>query len=122
MNNSITLEETQEERLPVLRARESELVKIIEAVGRLSNTTEWSTLKSLVFDGVLESLQKKLASESYKMPLDEPTIYKLQGQITWAKKYSNLESFADEKRLELTNIRKLNPPAERDTAPDTNYD
>lgn len=122
MNNSITLEESpevQDERIPLLRARESELVKIIEALGRLSNTTEWSTLKSLVFDGVLENLEKRLASESHKMPLDDKAIYKLQGQILWAKRYSNLESLTNGFRTELINVRKLNPPTERDIAPDT---
>ena len=126
MNNSIAIEEekvTMTEPIPWLRAREGELVKIIEAIGSLSNTREWSTLKSYVFDGVLESLQKRMATEASKMPLDEKEIYKLQGQIAWAKKYSDLESLANAFRLELTNVRKqLNPPAERDMAPDTESD
>lgn len=116
MNNSINLEiiseEIPEERVPLLRERESVLVQMIEAIVSLSKTKEWSTLKTHVFDGVLDNLQKRMVSESYKMSLDEKEIYRLQGQIMWAKKYSNVEDLANVFRLELNNIRKqLNPPA-----------
>lgn len=114
MNNSIQLEdepEIIEERTELLREREGVLVQVIEAFGYILESKEWSTLETHVFDGVLESLQKRMASESYKLPLDEKEIYKLQGQIAWAKKYSNLEDLANVFRLELTNIRnQLKPP------------
>lgn len=122
MNNSILLEVSNEEtpdRTPILREREGILVNLIEAIGSLSQTREWSTLKTHVFDGAVENLEKRLASESMKMPLNEKEIYKLQGQILSAKKYS-LDALLDTFRLELTNVRKqLNPPTERELAPDT---
>lgn len=126
MNNSISLENTETlneqpiDKSPWMRAREAELVKIIEAIGSLSASKEWSTLKNSVFDGVLENLEKRMASESNKMPLNEQEIYKLQGQIAWARKYSKMDTLIEAFRLELTNLRKqLNPPTERETAPDT---
>lgn len=122
MNNSLLVgySEAVPDKGEVLRRRESELVKIIEAIKGIETRDEWSTLKTYVFDGVLDSLEHRMASESHKMPLDEKEIYKLQGQIAWAKKFSNLETLAQAFRLELTNVRsQLNPPTERDMAPDT---
>lgn len=118
MNNSFITAEREEpiDKSEKLRARESELVKIIEAIKVTEGSPEWSTLKSYVFDGVLDSLERRMASEANKMPLDDKEIYKLQGQIAWAKKYSKLDTLANAFRLELINVRsQLNPPTERDT-------
>lgn len=98
-----------DQRIPWLRQREGELVKIIEAIRTVEQSDEWSTLKTHVLDGVLETLDKRLATEASKPSVDTPQIYRLQGQIAWAKKYANLATLADAFRLELTNIRtKLN--------------
>lgn len=122
MNNSFFYEEkegqegvlTHPGREETLRSKEGDLVKIIEAIGSLSNTREWSTLKTYVFDGALESLEKRLVSEANKMPVNDGELYRLQGQIMWAKKYADLQKLADTFRLELINVRKqLNPPTER---------
>ena len=89
-----------------LRHREGELVSIIEALGTLEQSAEWSTLKKLVFDGVLTKLANGLLSESQKMPLDDNKMYHLQGQIAWAKKYADLGTLLASYRAELQNIRK----------------
>lgn len=123
MNNSLLSVEIEEQPIEVaqsLRARESELVRIVEAVKAVETSAEWSTLKSLVFDGVLGNLERRLASEATRSELNNSEIYKLQGQIAWAKKYSDLDTLANAFRLELINVRqRLNPPTERDIAPDT---
>src|SRR4051812_8320783 len=99
MNNSELNTEQEEvtlnDQIPWLRNRDSELVRIIEALGRLSNTKDWSTLKNYVFDGVTENLERRLASEASKMPLNDKEIYKLQGQLVWARKYSDLENLTN---------------------------
>lgn len=122
MNNSLierpdeSVPETREEKLHAL---EGDLVKAIDAVVSLTNTTEWSTLKKTVFDPTLSSLERKLAQEAMKTPLDEKEMYRLQGQIVWARRYSDPEQLAETLRLELTNVRKqLNPPTERVIAQD----
>lgn len=112
MNNSLSLEEpkdgdTADNKLQRMHEREGVLVKIVEAIGSLSNTNEWSTLKTYVFDGVVENLEKRLVAEAKKRPLVPEELYQLQGQITWAKRYSNLEELREMYRLELTNVRAL---------------
>lgn len=117
MNNAKIIESFQEpepesqeispdQQIPWLRAREGELVKIIEAVRKVEDSEAWSTLKTHVLDGVLESLEKRLASEAAKPEVNNSEIYRLQGQIAWAKKYSKLDTLANAFRLELTNIRQ----------------
>lgn len=99
-------EVSPEQQVPWLRMREGELVKIIEAVREIESSAAWSTLKTHVLDGVLEVLERQLATESKAKEINSPQIYRLQGQIAWAKKYSKLDTLADAFRLELTNIRK----------------
>lgn len=92
------------EQLPALRKREGELVTLIEALRRVEESDDWSTLKTALFDGVVENLEKRLKSESTKPEINTSEIYKLQGQLAWAKKYSDLGTLARVFRLELTNI------------------
>ncbi len=89
-----------------LREREGTLARIIEALKQVEGSEAWSTLKTELFDGVLESLEGRLSAEAKKPQVDLPTIYRLQGQIQWAKKYADLAGLTDSYRLELQRIRQ----------------
>lgn len=111
MNNSkIAIDNTLTEEIrditPYLRSREVDLTKIIEAISRVLGSDEWKLLKSHVFDGVTESLEKRLTTEAKKNEVNSPEIYRLQGQIVWAKKFSKLEELQEIYRLELIEIKK----------------
>lgn len=99
--------------MPELREKEAVLVRIIEALSKIEQSEEWSTLKSLIFDGAVENLEKRLKFESEQLKLEPASIYRLQGQLIWARKYADLRKLADGHRLELVNIRKLTQPTER---------
>ena len=114
MNNSFIaldnlepiLEEKEIDRTPWLRNRESELVKIIEALRRIAKSEDWSTLKSNIFEGIVEYLEKEMLLEAKK---DQPDIQKLaslKGQFVWAKKYADLDSLAEAYRGELAGIKR----------------
>lgn len=123
MNNSFIVERAAEVPKEHLHSIEGELVKIIEAVKEIESTNAWSTLKALVFDQVTDNLEKRLRLEANRPELNAPDMYRLQGQLVWARRYSNLDTLLEAKRLELTNVRRqLNPPTERDIAPDTYAD
>lgn len=98
--------------------REGQLAKVIDSISSITQSAEWSSLKTYVLDDVVSTLERRLLAESQRMPLNEPEIYKLQGQLLWAKRYADLQKLATEYLTELKNIRKLNPPTERDTAPE----
>lgn len=95
----------------LIREREAEIVNIIGALERVSQSEDWSTLKTHVFDGVLEKLEKGLTNASQQSELNLPEIYRLQGQILWAKKYSDLDILISSYMTQLKGVRlKLNPP------------
>ena len=97
-----------------LREREAILVRIIEAIVKIEQSEEWSTLKSLIFDGTVENLEKRLKFEAEQLDLKPALLNQLQGQLIWARKYANLSKLAEGHRLELVNIRKiLTQPTER---------
>lgn len=112
MNNSkialdnFSIEEQENDRLPELRKREVELVRTIEAINVVADSEAWSTLKELLFDSLEQSLERRLKSESEKSELNSAEIYRLQGQLVWAKKYGDFKKLCDFFRLELSNIRK----------------
>lgn len=96
-----------------LGIEESRLVKLIEALMRISATEDWRTLKSLIFDRRLEQLDKQMKAESERLELKDSEIYRLQGRLYEARKY-DLENLVEVYRQELSNIRKLiTQPTER---------
>lgn len=111
----VTLSLEEADNTPLLRERESVLIQIIEALQNVSITEEWSTLKSLIFDGTVESLERQLRSESEKSELNPSRIHQLQGELRWARKYADLSKLAESYRIELSNIKKriLTQPTER---------
>lgn len=90
----------------VLRERQVKVIKIIEAINALSSREEWRVLKDLIFDGALKRVEDSLQTESRKDELFVPTIYRLQGELKWAKKYSDLYKLAETYKVELESINK----------------
>lgn len=93
-----------QEQLPHLRKREGELVTIIEALRKVESSHEWSTLKTEVFNGEIEYIERQLSLEAKKPEINTSTLYRLQGRLSAAKKYS-LESLNATFTAELTRIR-----------------
>lgn len=113
MNNSfiamesVSLElETPTDNEEKYRTREAELLSIIEAINTVAESREWKILQDKVFNGVVDALKHQRDIEIEKKPLNGPMIHSLNGQLAWAKKYSNFASLADIYKLELQNIRK----------------
>lgn len=90
-------------KIPHLRERESELVKLIDVITRINSNSDWLTLKPLLFESELASIEKKLKNESERDILNPSRIHQLQGEQRLAKKYKDLglESY----RKELQNVR-----------------
>lgn len=94
------------DRTPWLRQREQELIKVIEAITRINDSDDWRVLKSEVFEGLEESLLKRLNIEAERPELNQPEIHRLQGQLIWAKKYADFKSLGEFFKMELQGIRK----------------
>lgn len=116
MNNSfLELQHTQlnlEEEVdisPSLRAEEMKLVKIIQAIEAVAQTPEWQILKENIFDGTVESLERMKSAEASQQPINTDKIHSINGQLAWAKRYSNFSSLTEVYRKRLKEVKdKLN--------------
>lgn len=110
MNNSkiaIHNQEEPEDRTESLQKQKGELSLIVEAINRVEQSNDWQKLKELVLDGVVSSLERSLANEANGKELNLPEIYRLQGQLRWAKKYADLKKLADYYKLQIEGIKNL---------------
>lgn len=108
-NSSISIDriepEPEKELLPRLRAEESRLTLIIEAIQEVQKSKAWSTLKTEVFESLVNVLEKDLKNEARK---EDPSLLKLTrvaGELKWAEKYSDLSKLEQLYRVQLQNIR-----------------
>lgn len=108
MNNSLveTIEEDVFDASSQLRERAAKLVRMIEAIDRVHQNPDWQILKAEIFEPVSKSLENRLMTEVKSDEINEPEIYRLQGQLVWARKYSKLEDLREVFKVELTNIKK----------------
>jgi len=97
----------------LLRERQTELTNLIEAINELAKNEAWKTLKKLLFDGLVEKIERQLNAEVKKTQLNPIEIYRLQGQLSWAKRYSDIYKLAETYKQELNQItKKLNASSE----------
>ena len=120
MNNSkIVLENfgTEDSKESYLQKQKGELTQIVEAINRVEATEDWKKLKSLLLDGVVKTLEKQLLSESNKPEIATPELYRLQGQLAWAKKYADLKKMSEFFKQQIENIKnQINEKNPRDGA------
>ncbi len=96
---------------PNLQERQVILLRLIEAIDNLSKNEDWQTLKKLLFDGQVEKLEIQLLSEAKLNELQAPKIYRLQGNLEWARRW-DLYKLAETYKKELNGItKKLNENA-----------
>lgn len=111
MNNSrVAYENIYEEPKPDYEAvekRRSELTSIVEALKRVSSSDDWKDLKRLVLDGVVETLEKQLSREASKSELNSAELFRLQGQLAWARKYADLDKLAEFFRKQIEGIKLM---------------
>lgn len=98
-------DEPEIDRTPWFRQRETELITTIETIRRVAQSDDWIKLKSLIFEGLEESLDKRLKSEAEKLEVNLPETYRLQGQLIWAKKYADFDKLAEFFKNELIGVR-----------------
>lgn len=105
MNNSeISIDEEKKE---TSNQRKSELVKIITAIRNVQESDDWQFLKKSVLDGVVETLERQVKTETQKDEINPANLYRLQGQLAWAKRYADLSKLEEFFNQQLTGI-KLN--------------
>lgn len=90
---------------PSLRAEESRLVRLLEAIDDLQQSVSWSTLQELLFKTLPESLEKELKEEARKDAPDPQKLNRLAGQLEWAERYADLAKLRERYRMQLQAIK-----------------
>ncbi len=107
MNNGFQLEEP-EEKPKDTSIEEARLTRMIEALARLLVSQEWAVLQELHFGRELERVERLLISESKKDLLEDREIYRLQGELKWAKRYADLREWAKALTNQLKKLKNGN--------------
>lgn len=82
-----------------LRHKETELAEIIESIRAINSSSHWKRL-SFVFKEAINLLEKRLQEER-----DDKEIYRLQGQIGFAKVYTDFEKLLSKFENELASVQ-----------------
>lgn len=101
------MEGLTESKKESLRIRQTELIKILEALSKLGQSEEWNVLKELIFDKSLASIERQMLNYSKEPKINTDKLYKLQGEWDWAKRYFDIERFAESLKKELEEINKI---------------
>jgi hypothetical protein len=97
--------ELTEEQKTNLRKTQADLMRLLEALSKLDKSEEWNVLKELVFDKSVASIERQLLSESLNETIETNKLYKLQGELAWAKRYSDVNRLADTLKTQLKDIK-----------------
>ena len=76
--------------------RIAKLERIIRAIDEILASTPWKVLKMELLDTLHESLERQLSSEAKSPVVKLEKLYRLQGQLLWARRYSHLEELQKE--------------------------
>lgn len=108
MNNSKIVRDNLEDvpdRVESLKKQQGELAQVIEAIHAVESSEDWQKLKRLVLDGVISTLERQLQREAKKDQVDTTSLYRLQGQLVWARKYADLSKLAEFFRTQMDNLK-----------------
>lgn len=109
MNNSKiafdNIEEDSTDRVAILQRQQGELTQVIEAIKGVEASADWQRLKRLILDDVVENIEQRLFAEVAKKEIDAPEIYRLQGQLVWAKKYTDLHKLGELFKQQIESIK-----------------
>jgi hypothetical protein len=100
------IEEDSPEVKAILRERHTELLTLIEALGKLEESKEWNVVKELVFDKSLKSIERQLLNESLAKEVKKEKIYRLQGEWAWAKQFCDTKRFIETLKAQLSDLKK----------------
>lgn len=102
----VDLEPEVPDNAPRLNAEEARLLRIIEALQQVQQIKAWSSLKTEVFDNLVNVLDKELKSEAKKEDVDPRKLNRLAGEIKWAERFSDLSKLENTYKVQLQNVRK----------------
>ena len=99
------MDELSEESKIELRKHQTELIRVIEALGVLEKSKEWETVRELVYDKSLASIERQILQAALAQTISVEVLYRLQGEYAWAKQYNDIPRFIQTLTQQLQNIK-----------------
>jgi hypothetical protein len=99
------MEELNDKQKEVYEEERVRLIGIIESFDSLSKTKEWELLNELVFNPSRVSIEKQLLNETLSPVIDINKLYKLQGEWSWVKKYTDTKEYVETLKKQLLAIK-----------------
>ncbi len=109
MNNAKIVIDSQPEEISGtierLRSEEARIVRIIEATQEVARSKAWSTLKTELFENLVNILERELKSEAKKPDPDTKKLNRLSGELGWAEKYADMSKLENTYKIQLQGLR-----------------
>ena len=105
MNNALFQEESAGVTPHDTTEQQASLIRMIEAVNGLLQSADWQTLRDLHFSKEEERLNRLILQEAKKATVDDTVLYRLQGELVWAKRYADVTKFAQILKSQLDNLK-----------------
>lgn len=105
MEDDYAQEPVSEEIKALYRKRQGELIEILKAIDGLEKNEDWLTLKTLVFDGILEKYKTIIVQEALNPEINPNKLYRFQGEMAWARSFADLRAWAKDLKQELESIK-----------------
>ena|SRR3990167_1851104 len=102
MNNAFLLEDeevSQSNEVEIAR-----LTRLLEAIDGVLKTKDWQTFAEIHFSKEEERIERLLLSEAKKTEVNDKEIYRLQGEMKWARRYADLRKWAEFIKRQLTQL------------------
>ena len=99
------MDELSEESKIELRKHQTELIRLIEALGSLEKSKEWETVRELVYDRSLTSIERQILQTALAPTINTDVLYRMQGEYAWAKQYNDIPRFIQTLTQQLQNIK-----------------
>lgn len=103
---SVSLHMDEPKGREALEKRHVELLNLVDTLGEVSGSDSWKNLHRIEFEGAVERIEKEMLLESKKVEVSPQRLYFLQGELKWAKKYADLDSYRESKLVELANVKQ----------------
>lgn len=98
-------QELTEEAKVLLREKQSEINRILEALEGLEKNKDWKTLRETLFGKSLEAIERQIKNEALSPEINSEKLYKLQGEWVWAKQFMDIPAFIQSLKRELEAIK-----------------
>lgn len=104
MNNSL-ISPKPETAKEMAEEREAKIVRLLEAVGQIRESSAWSTLKTEEFDSLTTRIRQDLLREAKNDNPNTNKLNRLAGELKWAERFSDLDKYEKALRVELQGVR-----------------